>query len=180
MPGGWLGWDGRLGSRIAPAGTRIGAKAIDVLIIVLIQFVVGLGAAAVLLSSGSIDPFANEVTPFGGANLGLTVSVAMIGLVIDFVYNVVIVARFGGQPGKLMLGLRIVDTDGNPPGMGVAFRRWSPMLIILVLGAIPLISLLGSLARFILAVANLVMILADDQRRDVFDHVGGTFVVTRR
>ena len=184
IPGGWTNYQQQLGARIAEPGIRIGAKVIDVIFVMILQVILGViagiavGAAA--FSSGSGDPFASGGNPFLGANLTLTLVVGAFTLAIDFVYNVVIVARFGGQPGKLMLGLRIVDTDGARPSMGVAFRRWTPMLVIVVLGIIPVISLLGGLARIVLMIANLVMIFADDRRRDVFDHVGGTFVVTTR
>jgi uncharacterized RDD family membrane protein YckC len=180
VPGGWTNWNQQAEARIATPGIRIGAKVLDVVFIVIMQVVLGLVAALVFLSSSSTDPFATNSGLLMGTNLALTLATAAIGLAIDFVYNVVLVAKFGGQPGKLLLGLRIVSTDGTAPDMGVAFRRWSPLLAILVLSAIPVVGLLGSVARLGLAVANLVMIFADDRRRDVFDHVGGTYVVTTR
>ncbi len=179
VPGGGARWDDRLESRIAEPGIRIGAKVIDTIFIVILQFIVSFIAAMVFVSSGS-SGFASDGGLMFGQNLALTVTVAIVGLVIDAVYNVVLVAAFGGQPGKLLLGLRIVTTDGAKVDAGIAFRRWSPMLLVLALSAIPLVSILGGLARLVLVVANLVMIFADDRRRDVFDHVGGTYVIATR
>jgi uncharacterized RDD family membrane protein YckC len=163
---------------------RIGAKVIDVVIIVIVQFVVGivvgLLVGAATISSGGLTTFSGETDPFGGINLTAAIVGGLVGLAIDFVYNVVFVARFGGQPGKLMLGLRVVTVDGAAPSMGVAFRRWTPILFLLVIGLVPIVSIFAGLLRLVLAVANLVMIFADDRRRDVFDHVAGTLVVTTR
>jgi uncharacterized RDD family membrane protein YckC len=180
VPGGWADWNQQAQARIATPGLRIGAKVIDVVFMVIVQIVISIVAAVAFLSSSSAEPFTTNSGMMVGANVALNVAVAAVGLLIDFVYNVVLVAKFGGQPGKLLLGLRIVSTDGTGPDMGVAFRRWSPMLAILVLSAIPVVGLLGGVARLVLIVANLVMIFADDRRRDVFDHVGGTYVVATR
>jgi uncharacterized RDD family membrane protein YckC len=160
---------------------RIGAKVIDVLIILVIQLIIGVIAVA-LLGAGSAFTL-GELSGSTGASLGVsviaTLVVTAVSIGIDFLYNVVMVARFGGQPGKLMLGLRIVTLDGQQPDNKVAFMRWAPILALLVVGAIPIIGGFATLARIVLMIANLVMILTDDRRRDVFDHVAGTLVVTK-
>jgi uncharacterized RDD family membrane protein YckC len=177
-------WSNSNPPAIATPGIRIGAKVIDVVITVVLQVVVGVvigivaGAAAV--SSGGVTTFSGSPDTFGTVDLPLLIAATLAGILIDFIYNVVLVARFGGQPGKLMCGLRIVTTDGAAPDMGVAFRRWSPILFLLVLGAVPLVNIITGLLRLGLSVANLVMIFSDDRRRDVFDHVGGTLVVATR
>ncbi len=178
--GGWQGWDGHLGLRIASAGLRIGAKAIDVLIIIVIQVVLGFLATALFFTTGSANSFGSESGIFFGPSLAIGFAIAAVGLLIDFVFNVLLVARFGGQPGKLMLGLRIVNGENRPADMKTAFIRWCPSLVLLVISAVPLVGLLGSLGRLLLAVINLVLIFVDDQRRDVYDRVAGTFVVATR
>jgi uncharacterized RDD family membrane protein YckC len=175
-----VGWVPELGVQIGSAGARIGAKVIDVVIIVLIQVVIGIVAAGVLLSTTDSSSFNSSFGMSLGTNLGLTIVTGLVGLAIDFLYNVVLVARFGGTPGKLMLGLRIIPADGSPIDMSVAFKRWSPILALILLGLIPIVGLFASLARIGLLVANLVMILTDERRRDVFDRVGDTYVITVR
>jgi len=54
---------------------------------------------------------------------------ALIPLIIVNVgYNVALVARFGGTPGKLLLRLRIKRTDGSTIGFGKALLRHAPEL----------------------------------------------------
>lgn len=183
------GWQSMAPIRTAEPGLRIAAKFIDIVIVVTIQVILGIITAVVvgasLLTSSSSDPsgftgggaFSN---PFGGANILAGLVVGLITIGIDYIYNVVFVARFGGQPGKLMLGLRIVAADGSSPSTATAIRRWSPILAMLVIGMLPIVSIFGSIARFVLLIANLVLVFADDRRRSVFDHVGGTMVVTAR
>jgi uncharacterized RDD family membrane protein YckC len=168
-----------LGLTLASKGKRIGAKAIDIVIIVLIQMVIGFVIAAMFIATADTS---DDFGSFGfqtGVSLVVTLVSLALNLAIDFLYNVVCTARFGGSPGKLMLGLRVVSQDGQPADMSVAFRRWTPILALLVLGAIPIVGLIAGLLRFVLLVANLVMILTDERRRDVFDHVGRTYVVEK-
>lgn len=179
------GWVPELGVRIAPAGARIGAKAIDIVIVVLLNMAVSVLAVAVFVGDdllGDSGSFTTSAT--GGTGFGISVGAALllqlVLVAIDLVYNVVIPARFGGQPGKLMLGLRIIRQDGRPIDAGVAFRRWSPVLALIVLSLIPVIGLIASLGRLILLAANLAMVLTDERRRDVFDHVASTYVITTR
>lgn len=180
--GGWQeGWVPELGVQIGSAGARIGAKVIDVVIILTMMFVVAIVGTAVMLSTSDTDSF---TTSFGGglgtSNLLLGLVVGLVTLLIDFVYNVVLVAQFGATPGKLMLGLRIIPTNGTPIDTSVAFKRWSPILGLSLLGLVPFVAFFANLGRLGLVVANLVMILTDERRRDVFDRVADTYVVTVR
>ena len=44
-------------------------------------------------------------------------------LIIFFCYNVFFVTRFGATPGKMLLGLRIIWTDGRPASWQRALAR---------------------------------------------------------
>jgi uncharacterized RDD family membrane protein YckC len=44
-------------------------------------------------------------------------------------FNVYLVRRYGGTPGKVLLGLRIVRVDGTPVGYKEAFLRHLPLLL---------------------------------------------------
>lgn len=168
-----------LGVNIGSKGKRIGAKAIDLAIVLVVQVVLSIIVAAVLI--GTNDNFGS--TEFGtdvGTNIAATLVAAVITLGFDFFYSVFCTAKFGGTPGKLMVGLRVISQDGPPADMAVAFRRWTPSLALIVLGVIPIVSIFAGLARFGLLIANLVMVLVDERSRDVFDHVGRTYVIDKQ
>jgi uncharacterized RDD family membrane protein YckC len=64
--------------------------------------------------------------------------------VLNVGYNVWMVARFGGTPGKIWLRMRIQRTDGRPIGFGRAFVRHAPELFLYSASALALcIPLLG-------------------------------------
>lgn len=58
-------------------------------------------------------------------------------------YHIYLVKRYGGTPGKLLLNLRIVRTDGSAVGYKEAFLRHLPLLI------------LGSLVSFSVVMASM-------------------------
>lgn len=184
------GWIPELGVRVASAGSRIGAKAIDIVIAIIISIVVSIvGAVALVGSGGSMfTPGAEFGTQFE-VNLVAALALAALTILVDFLYNVVCTAQFGGTPGKLMLGLRVIRTDGARVGLGVAFRRWVLILVLLVLGSVPdasfspailVIGMFAIFARFGLLLANLILVLTDERRRSVFDRVASTYVITTK
>jgi uncharacterized RDD family membrane protein YckC len=44
-------------------------------------------------------------------------------------FHVYLVKRYGGTPGKLMLGLRILRVDGTPAGYKEALLRYAPLFV---------------------------------------------------
>lgn len=54
---------------------------------------------------------------------------ALVVIAVDFVYTVLLVRRFGGTPGKLMLGLRLVTAAGTPLSTGGIIRRYFAELL---------------------------------------------------
>jgi uncharacterized RDD family membrane protein YckC len=57
-------------------------------------------------------------------------------VVIFLVYEVYLVKRFGGTPGKRILGMRVTNLDGTPVTLKTAFIRYSPMFALTVLASI--------------------------------------------
>lgn len=167
-----------LGVTLGSKGKRVGAKTIDLVIVITVQVVVSIIFNLLVFSTA--DGFAGGGGNLGAMGLGAVVLTTAVLLVFDFVYNVVSTAQFGGTPGKLMLGLRVIRQDGPAADTTVAFRRWSPSFALIVLGAIPIIGIFAGLARFGLLIANLVMIFVDERRRDVFDHVANTYVIEKQ
>jgi uncharacterized RDD family membrane protein YckC len=51
-------------------------------------------------------------------------------------YSVYLVRRYGGTPGKLIVGLRIRRLDGSPIGYGQAFVRFLPWWLIGIVGSV--------------------------------------------
>lgn len=63
-------------------------------------------------------------------------------ILIGIIFWVYLVRRFGGTPGKLIMGIRIVRLDGSPVGYREALLRYAPECILAVL-----LVLAGVLAR---------------------------------
>jgi uncharacterized RDD family membrane protein YckC len=59
-------------------------------------------------------------------------------IVVSILFSVVLVAKFGGTPGKLVLGMRVVRVDGTPIGMSRAFVRNLPELLLWLASAVAL------------------------------------------
>ncbi len=62
------------------------------------------------------------------------------GILFALFYQVYLVRRFGGTPGKLKMGLRVRRTDGEPVSYSDAFLRHLPALIIGQLGSLAMIA----------------------------------------
>jgi uncharacterized RDD family membrane protein YckC len=178
------GWVPELGVQIGSAGARIGGKALDIFFFIVIQTALSLvGAAAFFASSTELTDEliggGNTLLP-SGTDIVTTVALSALLLGVDFLYNVVPTATVGGTPGKLIAGLRVIRTDGAKVDFRTAFIRWSPILALGLLGALPIVGILAGLLRFVLLIVNLVMVLSDERRQSVFDRVGGTYVIRSR
>ncbi|MEM8745373.1 MAG: RDD family protein [Actinomycetota bacterium] len=135
-------------SRYASVGARVAAALIDV----------GFTIAAIVAFAVAVDVF---------------VGLVVVPLV-SYVLTVVMTARLGGPPGKLIMGVRVTLADGvtSPPGLGPAFTRTVPAIV----GSVPG---LGGLLTVALNVVNVVFVSRDEERRSVHDRVGQTRVVRR-
>jgi hypothetical protein len=111
-----------------------------------------------------IIPFADDRTYYvedAIAFLGLGATLAWFVLVL-----VVWQGRRGVTPGKLLVGLRVIDEAGQPPGPGRAFGR---SILWVVDGAPWIIPLVGAITG-----------LTTPGHRRVGDMAAKTFVVARR
>lgn len=99
---------------------------------------------------------------------------ALIMFVVTIGHEVAMVASIGATAGKILLGLRVVDTQGHyPPGPAAAARRWIPKLVLLV----PFVGIPLAMA---IVLASMIYLFSDPGRRSVFDRVGGTYVISVR
>ena len=131
-------------TRYGTLGIRMGAQLIDIVI-------------------GAI-----VIVPFGSGSL----VVAGIVTLVWWLIIVGMVARLGGSPGKLAVGLRVTRIDGNttPPGDQESAMRALP-------GLLNLIPVVGGLIALAIAIVSIYLVSNDPERRSVYDRIGGTRVV---
>ena len=150
----------------APPIRRIAARAID-------HTVLQLGGPLYIL------------LVLGGDLVGVARVIALVSAMVGLVVlDTVFVGRLGGTPGKLLLGLTVVDaTTGQPPSYGRAFRR-----AILGIFADPLrigasgfrvASAALPIVWVLIAVVSFIMLFVGDSRT-VHDRVGGTRVIEKQ
>jgi uncharacterized RDD family membrane protein YckC len=134
----------------------------------------------------------------------IAASIVQLGIVLSF--EVLLVAKFGGSPGKLASGLRILDVSLAPASARQAFIRALPNILVAILriaSTVVIARALGAqlqqldglelqaavraatpgwanylgLAAGIWFFAEFVSMMANDQRRALHDHIAGTVVV---
>ena len=103
----------------ASVGQRFGARLIDVLFFLVAMFVVGIVFGGAFAEDTDPDP--NEVR----YEIENPLTAIAIGTTGWFLYEAIPVGVAGRTPGKRIIGLRVVGTDGGLPGMGRATRRWA-------------------------------------------------------
>src|SRR4051812_43822442 len=77
----------------------------------------------------------------------LMIAIVTLSFCLNVFYEVYLVQRFGGTPGKLILRLRIVKTDGSPATYRQALLRASPDMIFSFLGSISLLIVLSRMSN---------------------------------
>lgn len=131
------------------------------------------------------------------------------GILLTLFYQVYLVGRYGGTPGKLMLKLRIQKLTGEPVGYGGAFVRYLPHLLnslIITAGftygalsitddeylsmglllraqrlaeAAPLWYHMWSWIFRVWSLGDIVAFFCNDKRRALHDFIAGTVVIRR-
>lgn len=148
-------------------GARIGARAIDIGIVLVVSVVLGAIFGASLVATSNEDVSAGTIVLVGVLSSGLAVA-----------YELFMLANGGATLGKKALGLKVVNQDGSPLDLAGAAKRHSPTIIARIIGIIPVIGLLGSLGLFVVLIANLVMLLTGGA--SLYDKVGDTKVIRAR
>jgi len=90
-------------------------------------------ASALLLDIFCFVPAGALASWVGTSPAGYAATWGLACLATWLLLNVEAVKRYGGSPGKLLLGLRIVRADGAPAGYREALLRNSVALVFLVL-----------------------------------------------
>lgn len=123
---------------------RFFAWIIDGVVIAIVMFILWLAG---LVGADSVEDF--------GASDGL------VNALVTLVYYVAMTAAFGATLGKMALGMRVADADGNRPGFGAVVMR----------------EVVGKIVSGLVILIGFFWILVDDRRQGWHDKIGGTFVV---
>ena len=104
-----------------------------------------------------------------------------VSAVIVLIYYVGLTAMLGQTLGKMAMGIRVVNIDGEKPGLVPVLTR---EVIVRVLGTVLAVVLgpvidpgVGALIGGIVALVAIIWILFDDRRQGLHDKVAKTFVV---
>jgi uncharacterized RDD family membrane protein YckC len=98
-----------------------------------------LRVAAYLIDIVILTPYALFSTWFAYASKeGFLVS-QVVGFIIAVLFEIYMVKRFGGSPGKLIMKIRIAKVDGSPVGYKEASIRYSVLFVISVLSSVGLV-----------------------------------------
>ena len=132
--------EGMTALEIASAGQRFGAFLVDVVISVL----VGIAGSAI----GSVI----------SGDLIATNTLVSIGY---WIVVLILVATRGQSPGKMVIGIKIVKTDGRSIGFGTTLLR----------------EIIGKFISSIIILLGYIWILFDGQRQGWHDKIASTYVV---
>jgi uncharacterized RDD family membrane protein YckC len=113
-----------------------------------------------------------------GVRLGGLVSNAVIGIA-SFAYFVFMETSKGATFGKQWLGMSVADQNGSSPITTDASFRRNWWMLLGVVGGIPVIGLLASLASLVIVIVIAVTISSDARNQGFHDKMGKTLVLDR-
>lgn len=157
--------------RVAEMAERMGGRVIDAIISGILFFI---GAVVVGVGSGST-----------GSGVGLAAGAfALAFAVAPFFWETLWIKFAGGTPGKLILGMQVVNAKTLSPASWLnAALRSSNRLLTAALTVAGLwsveISALSSGVVGLIGLVSLIMMAIDDKNRTVMDRIGSTLVVKR-
>ena len=143
-------------SPLASRWSRLGASLIDGLTIMIFT-------VPAMYLTGAFDNISKGTQPSTEYNIAL----AALALVVFFILNTKLLMKNGQTIGKMALGIKIVDLDGNLPGMKKhLLKRYA---VYFIPGQVPV---LGQLFSFV----NILFIFGK-QKRCIHDYFAGTKVI---
>lgn len=141
---------------------RFGAYIIDLIVVFIIALIMG--------TTGLGHDFL-DLEAESELSLVLSSGIATFG------YFFLLTAFFGATLGKMALGIKVTDSQGNRPGFSSVFIR---EFIGGGLAPIPAMAVgqdIGGLASLLIALAVVFFILIDDRRQGLHDKAAETFVI---
>jgi len=158
-----------VGPRYKGAGMRFVAFIVDLLAFLIISIVVGHlpGFSGVLLNTATGTKVAANISAWQ----------QWVYIVIVTVYFVGFWTWRGQTPGKMVIGAKVVKTDGSPIGIRRAVLRFIVYFLYLMLWGFT-----GSSLGLLIAIVigALIIIAFNKKRRGIHDFVAGTVVVDSR
>ena len=97
------------------------------------------------------------------AALGDSLFTTLLNALIGFGYAVTMIAWRGQTVGKMILGIQVVDSQGNIPGIGAVLLR----------------EVVGKFLSSIALGLGYLWVAWDKEKRGWHDHIAGTFVVRK-
>ena len=164
VPGAGVGGIGSDDPVLADPIKRIVGRVIDGVIWMILSSVVGI-------------PLGVGIGLSGEASIALSLVATLITTALVVAYEVLMINARGATLGKMAMSTRVVKSDGSAADMETALRRSALYIAVSILGWIPLIGLLSSLAFLVLAVAGLAMLFTDGRHQTPWDKIGDTIVV---
>ena len=153
-------WAAHRGEELADLGQRLGAALLDGIIMFVVM-------VPLMYFGGYFQAILSAMRAGSMPSLGLIYGWVGIGFVMFLLVQGYPLYRNGQTWGKKVLGIRIVDLEGDVPPLGqLVLMRY---LVGRVLSQIPL---LGNLY----AIVDVCFVFRDD-RRCIHDHIAGTRVV---
>lgn len=144
---------------------RLVAGILDIIVIAIISIILSLAG---VVETADADAEFNAVS-------------SIVQAIIVLVYYVGMTATLGQTLGKMAMGIKVVNIDGEKPGPGAVLTR---EVIVRVLGTILAVVLgpvidpgTGALIGGIVGFIAVVWILFDDRRQGLHDKAAKTFVV---
>lgn len=141
--------------RYAGFWIRFVARVIDAVILGVVGVIINIPLRLVIGFGGAGN--AAAVMSLGFALLGITL---LVDFAIGFAYEVYFVASRGATPGKMILGLKIIRSDGSPLNAGQAVGRYFAYV-------------LDGFTLFI----GFIIAGFDDQKRSLHDRICDTRVI---
>ena len=166
---GWATLDTGEGVELAGAGSRLGARIIDSVILSVVSIILLVAGVLALIGLDLEDTTETEeeLAEGGGVFLGMILAILAIGLL----YEVVLIATRGQTLGKMATRIRVVRADnGQVPGWGKSLGRWLlPALFGIAGSYMPFVGL-GVLLIY-------VSLLWDKRRQGWHDKAARTLVI---
>ena len=137
-------------------GRRLGAVIIDALLLMVVNFLIGM-----VFHAGAVTN-ANGVISYNSSGPG-----AALQFIIPLLYYIVMEAMMGATLGKMALGIRVVSLDGSSIGWGQSIVR-------------NLLRIVDSLPYIVPYLLGAILIWTSSTRQRLGDRVAKTVVVRTR
>jgi len=156
-----------VGPRYRGAWIRLVALIVDVIVLVVIAYIVGLASGTKIVENTASG---TAVTSFSTWQQWLFVGIISL-------YFVGFWAWRGQTPGKWLLGAKIVKTDGRAIGIGRALLRFFVYFLYLLVWGFA-----GSrlIVLFVIIIIALIILASNRRKRGIHDFIAGTVVINSR